>query len=292
MIGLLFGVPIERKCCNTEALGATKSGVRNGWYRKRKPLREGKSIYFSVDDSIAFLHNLTSEQEHYQSAFENPTLAWLKSMHEQYVVKVVLSCLTETDTFSLEACTDAFRDEFSRNVDWLRFSFRSANAEKTYDAIGADEAVADYERFVCQIQRIAGDEAVGHILRLPRGQAGEEVLTALTRTKEPAAGFLTTDQNTRQYCLSKSAQRRCWRSEGIYDRKSGLTFYSSDLRMENVDSVERKIEEFSDPVWSNQTGELIVYTHEWALTDEVKEKTEKLFHYAVKDGYAFSFLET
>ena len=51
-------------------------------------------IHFSVDDTITIFENLT--KENYNSCFEEPTLAFLKKLNEQYGLKVSMYCFFES----------------------------------------------------------------------------------------------------------------------------------------------------------------------------------------------------
>ena len=61
-------------------------------------LKKGfKKYRFSLDDNIWFLQNLTENQDKYESMFEDPYLALLKTMHEKYGTKFHVNIYYETD---------------------------------------------------------------------------------------------------------------------------------------------------------------------------------------------------
>ena len=58
-----------------------------------------------------------------------------------------------------------------------------------------------------------------------------------------------------------------------------------------LDEKNEKIKEFSGTAWNNQLGDLVVFTHEWAIDDEVKNKLENILMWGSNNEYVFSFLE-
>ena len=107
--------------------------------------------------------------------------------------------------------------------------------------------------------------------------------------EEPVVGLMTADDSRQSYYLDDEENKYIY----CHDRmeKDGCYFISTDMRMEYVDNVERKIKELSSDSWNNQTGDLVIFTHEWALNLETKEKVGKMCKYAVDNGYKFVFYE-
>ena len=89
-----------------------------------------QKIHFSVDDAINCFENLTRNEKKYDSAFEEPFFAWIKSLHEKYDAKVSLYCFYEKEGFSLADCTELFADDFKASSGWLKFGFHAEKAIK------------------------------------------------------------------------------------------------------------------------------------------------------------------
>lgn len=70
-----------------------------------------------------------------------------------------------------------------------------------------------------------------------------------------------------------------------------LYFFSTDFRTEYVDNINTKLKELKSDCWNNQIGDLVVFSHEWALSLENKEKIERVCKYAKDEGYRFEFFE-
>lgn len=171
---------------NGEALPETQFGL----YRKEFVLRDYKTtltvkdrvtgeewhsdVYFlkraykkyriSLDDNIWFLQNLTEHKDEYQSMFEDPYLALLKSVHDKYGSKFHINLYYETPRhggFDLSRMTDKFKEEFRANSHWMRLSFH-ANADeppRPYWQAPYEQAYFEMERVHKEILRFAGEEA-------------------------------------------------------------------------------------------------------------------------------------
>lgn len=107
--------------------------------------------------------------------------------------------------------------------------------------------------------------------------------------EEPVVGLLTADDSRQSHYLDDEKNKYIY----YHDRmeKDGCYFISTDMGMEYVDNVDQKIKELSSDSWNNQTGDLVVFTREWALNLETKEKAKKMCKYAVNNGYKFVFFE-
>ena len=128
-------------------------------------LKKGfKKYRFSLDDNIWFLQNLTENKDKYESMFEDPYLALLKTMHEKYGTKFHVNIYYETPRhggFNLSQMTDKFKPEWKANSDWLRLSFH-ANADqpfRPYSHVSYDKMYFEAGRVNNEIIRFAGEEA-------------------------------------------------------------------------------------------------------------------------------------
>lgn len=248
----------------------------------------GKNIFhLSFDDTILLFKDLNENQ--YSSIFEQPTLAWFKQLHEKY--GVVISCFVyyEDGDFNLSQMSDGYIKEFNINSDWLRFGFHTLNGSTNYSA---GSIIEDYEKTISQLERIVGKESIDNFVRLQMFKGNYDGIKPLIETKhEPIVGLLSADDRRQSYYLSEDQNKYIYSHDELFEQDLGLYFVSTDFRIEYVDNINKKIKELSDESWINQTGDLVVFTHEWALSVENKEKIEKVCKYAMQKGYRFVFLE-
>lgn len=250
-------------------------------------------FHLSFDDTIALFEDLATNN--YKSIFQDDTLKWVKRLHDEYGVKVSFYCFYDDDGFDLSEVPTKYKEEFEANSDWLRFGFHSLNAATTYggkNSYGTDTGIIDedYEKTIKALADIVGDKSIDNVVRLSSFQGTEEEVEKLTKVNEqPITGLLTADDSRQSYYLDDKDNNY------IYDHdemnQDGLTFFSTDLRVEFVEDVDDKIDEFSNSSWNNQLQDMIVFTHEWELDRENKQKTEELVKWAAENEYSFQFPE-
>lgn len=118
-----------------------------------------------------------------------------------------------------------------------------------------------------------------------------EIETLANERIEPIVGLLSADDLRSSYSLSNEDNNYLYCHDYLYDDNLQLSFYSTDLRVEFIDNVEKKIYEFSTDAWKNQLNYLIVFTHEWELNEDNKSKIERLCSYANENQYFNQFFE-
>ena len=95
-----------------------------------------------IDDAIWFLRDIARTRP--TSAFSHPFLGGLKRLHERYGYKVQLNLFYRTDffygmdEFTLAQMPDAYKAEFQKNADWLKFGFHSLQEFPDYPWVNAD----------------------------------------------------------------------------------------------------------------------------------------------------------
>lgn len=239
----------------------------------------------TFDDTIDLFRDLADSN--YKSVFENSTLSWVKSLHDEYGVVVTFYTMYESDDFNLSQCPGKYKDEFIANSDWLKFGFHTLNGETSYET---GDISVDYAKTINELKRIVGSDSIDNVIRLQSFQGSKEgVSELLSLDEEPVIGLLTADDSRQSYYLDDDENKYIY----CHDRmvKDDCYFISTDMRVEYVDNVDKKIKELSSNSWNNQTGDLVIFTHEWALNLESKEKVEKMCQYAVDNGYRFVFFE-
>lgn len=121
-------------------------------------------FYFTVDDCIVFLYELTKFPERYASLFDHPFLAPFQKAHMLYGANVHLNLYYEfneesaadfdahKEYFNLSMMTDKFRREWEENADWLTLSF---HANANYPDMPGKHLASD---FIAQSMRKAHKE--------------------------------------------------------------------------------------------------------------------------------------
>ncbi len=230
----------------------------------------GNNIFnLTFDDTIDLFEDLTNSN--YKSIFENSTLSWAKTLHDKYGVVVTFYTMFESNDFNLSQCPSKYKNEFISNSNWLKFGFHTLNGNTSYET---GDISVDYLKTINELTRICGSDSIDNVVRLQSFQGSKEgVLKLLSLDEEPIIGLLTADDSRQSYYLDDDENKYIY----CHDRMKidDCYFISTDMRMEYVDNIDKKIKELSSDSWNNQTGDLVIFTHEWALNLETKEKVEK-----------------
>ena len=121
-----------------------------------------KKIYrVSIDDAIWFLQDIAKNQDRYQSIFENPYLALLRRLHEEYGTKFHLNIYNECPEhggFDLTMLSDRYKNEWISVNDWLTLHFhaKADSPEYPYSIATREKVRKDCKQVVDQIERFAG----------------------------------------------------------------------------------------------------------------------------------------
>ena len=245
-------------------------------------------FHFSIDDTIDAFNDISNNR--YDSIFQNEMFAWLRDLHDEYGVKTSCFVYLEQADFSLSGCTDRYKYEFEENSDWLRFGFHTKNRDTTYGS--GHELSYDYNQWVTEMERIVGSTSIDNVVRLQSYQGNyDNIKSVVLYAEQPIIGLYTADDDRKQYYFSGDVNKFIYSHDTYNDEEMGLMLISTDLRVENVDDVIKKTKEFNTASWNNQLGMLEIFTHEWALSMEVKDKVDIFCNWAVDNGYTFEFPE-
>ena len=117
-------------------------------------------LTYFVDDNIRFLENITKNRP--ESIFDDPYLKAHKELHDKYGLKVQcnLFYMNFDKTWNLSMMTDAYKDEFLANKDWMRFGFHARHELPDWTYLNAtyEEVWNDYTEIENEIIRFAGKE--------------------------------------------------------------------------------------------------------------------------------------
>lgn len=286
MLSLIAQTYVEERQSSFED-AENKSYFRSDTYESEEEQTGRNIFHLSIDDTILVFEDLTNKD--YKSIFDNPTLGWYKELHEKY--GVVISCYVyyEDDDFNLKQVPERYQKEFEENANWLRFGFHSRNASTDYHS---GEIKIDYTLAITELKRIVGEDAIDNFIRLQMYQGSyDEIEELMLLSNEPIVGLLTSDDSRISYYLDEDKNSYIYSHDELFDSETGIWFVSTDFRTEYVDSMESKMKELNSDSWNNQTGDLVVFTHEWALNIDNKEKVESICKYALENDYQFCFFE-
>lgn len=120
---------------------------------------------FSLDDNIWCFQNIAKNQHIYNSVFEEPYLALLKTMHDRYGTKFHMNIYYECPEFGgfdITQMPDKYKSEWEYNSDWLRMSFhaRANEPDRTYIRGTYDEVLLYAEKVHNEIIRFAGEKTL------------------------------------------------------------------------------------------------------------------------------------
>lgn len=249
---------------------------------------ENKYYHFSIDDVNDVFADLTYNKDKYNSIFDNNTLNWLKSLHDEY--GLVTSCYVfyENGNFNLSLVPSKYKDEFEKNSNWLRFGFHSLNANTSYDT--SLDLVEDYRKTIMELKRIVGSNAIDNIVRLESFKGHEKDIKKLSNLSyQPIKGLFTADDKRKSYYLNTKLNSYIYDHDRLLD--DNIVFYSTDLRIEFIKDIAIKEKEISTSAWNNQRDILIVFTHEWELDQDIRQRCESLCKWGKNNGYIFEFPE-
>ena len=121
-----------------------------------------KRFHTYIDDHSFLFTDLTRERP--KNAFDHFYLKGLKKIHDQYGWKVTLNCFYYNDhdkSFTLDQMPDIWKQEFTDNSDWLKFSFhaRSEFPDRIYLESSPEEFGKDWDMVQNEIIRFAGEDS-------------------------------------------------------------------------------------------------------------------------------------
>ena len=124
-----------------------------------------KKAFFYFDDVIWLFRDLTRQRP--ESIFDHFYLKVFKEAHDKYGFKVLMNVFYRTDyfygaeEFTLADMTDAYKEEWEANSDWLKFGFHARQEFPDYPLINIsyEDAKADFEAIKGQVCRFAGEKS-------------------------------------------------------------------------------------------------------------------------------------
>lgn len=260
----------------------------------------------SIDDNIRFLEDIAKNKNCYHSIFENPFLNGLKKLHDKYGTKIHLNLFYENaeGDFNLSQMPENFKEEFSANKNWLRFSFH-AYAEfpdEPYKNAGYDTVKKDCELIMGEIKRFAGEALLGPVTTIHWGAANVEGSRAMRDCGyKGQLGYFNVDDD--QYPVSyylTVEQRRHIKKRFIWkDEAEDIIFIRSSMVIDKTekDDIIPKMEQYkvangTFPAYVDfLVHEQYFYPDYFNYQPDYFEKLETAMKWATNNGYVPRFLE-
>lgn len=255
---------------------------------------ENKYIHISLDDTISIFKDIYNNESKYKSIFQNNTLKYFKDLHEKYGLVISFYCYYEDNNFNLSMVSQKFEKEFQENSDWLRFGFHALNAETKYETDeDSKRLVEDYNKTIGELIRITGGkESIDNVIRLNYFSGSLECVNSIKDTENGIIGLLCADTEGRiSYYFNDEKSLEIYNSDRYYDNE--LTFFNTDIRLEfYLDNLSEELDKYTEENYNNKNKELIVFTHEWQLSNKkIKANIEKICKYSIDNNYLFKFAE-
>ncbi len=250
-----------------------------------------RAFHFSVDDVISVFVDLHFLQEDYQSIFNQPTLAFLKRMHDEYGMVSTLYCFYESydGGFDLSQCTARYAEEFAQNASWLRVGFHARKPEGFFSDSSPQQAAQDYRDMMAALKRICGEAAIDPVARLHWWDASEPQLGAMAAEglRGLLAGRRPSDGN---YHLPPEKVETLF-AQDFLPGPQGLFYTPTDLWLEDEKDLDATLAALAAPDAPGLASGLVVaFTHEYAMGDAaMHEKIEQCAQFAMDNQLAFAF---
>jgi hypothetical protein len=281
----------ENKIVVTAAGGAHDAALMY-WDRGSTP-----RYRFSLDDNIWFLRDIARNANRYKSIFENPYMAFWKSMHDKYGAKIHINIYYETDGFNLSQMPDKYKPEWQANRDWLRLTFhaRADKPDNPYIRASGAQIGADYRLVTREIERFAGRELLSSTTTVHWGEATLDGVRALRREGiKLLAGYFTlkNDAPVVSYYLDAARVKHLMGRDYWKDPKEDVIFTKNDIVINSLplDKIVPHLEKVVVDPHQSELMELMIH-EQYFYPDYVnyqpdyRAKVEKTIEWATSKGY-------
>lgn len=253
-----------------------------------------KKFCFTVDDNIIFLKDLT--KGNFKSIFEHPYLNMYKALHDKYNLKVQLNLFYESEDFCLSEMTDKFKDEWTKNADWLKLSFhsRKENPPMPYEESDYNEVFADCDSVHREIIRFAGEKSLSKATTIHFCVVTEKGLNALYDLGvNGLLGLYGTPDNPRtSYQTPKVLDEKIRQGENVLH--NGITYAGIDIILNcfDIDDIRSKLTALYDRDFIKvMIHEQYFYPFYQHYQPEYMDKLDSTFAHLTQNGYKSIFFE-
>lgn len=252
-----------------------------------------KNFCFTVDDNIRFFKEITERE--YQSIFEHPYLAMYKRLNEKFDLKVQLNLFYRCDGFDLSMMSDAYRDEWSENADWLKLSFHSELENvRPYENSDYDEVKKHCDSVQGEILRFAGKSSLAATTTVHYCVTTEQGLCALKDSGVTGLfGLFGNDTSPRtSYGLSNEIADKIRRGDVV--SSDGIAFAGIDIILNSFD--EQTILSQLDGLIGRKLIKVMIheqyfYPDYFNYQPDFEQKLNSTFSILSANGYKSDFFE-
>ena len=160
-------------------------------------MSDKKIFAYFCDDTIRCLEYLNRDRP--ASVFDNPFFAAHKKLHDKYGFKVQFNLFFQNvdGSFNLGMMTDAYKEEFEKNSDWLKFGFHARQEFPDFPYLNAtyEEVERDFLDVTRNIVRFAGKSSLTDCGIIHWVSMTKEGLQALVDNGYKAVSCTTGDQD-------------------------------------------------------------------------------------------------
>ncbi len=192
--------------------------------------------FFSVDDTISILKDITTNVETYTSIFDNVKMKMLKDWHDVYGAVFSLFLFNEDAAgWKIEEMTDRFKTEFEENANWLKLGFHSQKSTVNYGSSDGSDLVAAYQYCMNEVERFADKICIDPLMRLENFACSLEAQRALKANTDNFVGLHTADDTRASNCgLSGDALLQVQTTDDYYSVAESLYYVRSETRLDSM----------------------------------------------------------
>ncbi len=214
-------------------------------------------IHISIDDVKGIFKALINES--FSSVFETRMLSFLREIHKDYGAIFTLYCTYQDAGYSLSKVSDKYRDEFIGNSDWLKFGFHCYDEADDYNNEKENEFRNKFCMFMEELDRVTGQANTPTSLRI-HGFSGNEDICRFLKNRGVTVLF-SSDDNRQNYYLTNQQNAILNKELHFCDEKTGLLFYKSCTRLEDMDDQNKEIKKYKE----RNVKYIPIFSHEWLM---------------------------
>ena len=251
-----------------------------GGFLYYKEVTATKLAHISIDDATMILQDIALNE--YDSIFDNPILYKLKILHDEYSITATMYVYGQLEEFSIWDMPTNYRKEFLNNSEWLKIGYHSSTESNPQDDYSELRFEEDFDRINSAICRFAGVDSVAHVLRLHYWYATKDMIAYMKQ--KGIIGLLCNDSEQANYDLSSGQVEKLYKSRDGKLTVDGLTYYVTDIRLENTDNITTTLNDKS------KDRIIVIFTHAWCFEENYNKLLEAV-RLLSEEGYQFSSLE-
>ena len=236
-----------------------------------------KYMHISFDDVEICLNNLINNT--YNSLFEEPFFAFLKTLHDTYDAK--FSLYVFLNTWVLMPLT--YAQEFTLNSNWLKIGLHSTSSSETYKEKTRTEGMQDWNTFVNATLEVCGSaDCIDRCPRLHCFEGSPNAIAGMQFANYGAVGLLSADDDRpANYFLSKAQREYLYNKDSLTDEYTNIVFIRTDMRgdwfnpsfsttynyhIPTQNTVYEELEyRYTQNEFLETNNSLIWFTHEWQI---------------------------